>query len=149
MDLKALNQQAVAALQSGDLAQAEAAIGQLRSGPARPSPGDLSAGVLRIQQGRSAEAIALLETALRIEPDNVSVLLHLGNALQGLGRFEEAVARYDAALKRKPDFADVLSNRGNALAALERLDEALASFDAALAIAPHRCGCLVQSRQPA
>jgi protein O-GlcNAc transferase len=136
MDLKALNQLAGAALQSGDLAQAEAAIGQLETArPGHPQVLYLT-GVLRIQQGRSAEAIALLETALRIGPDNVSVLLHLGNALQALGRFEEAVARYDAALKRKPDSADALNNRGNALIALKQQDAALASFDAALKIAP-------------
>ena len=135
-DLKTLNQQAVQALKAGDRVGAEVLIGQL--GAARPGHPqvDFLLGVLRIQQGRSAEAVPLLEAALRAKSDNVSVLLHMGNALQDLNRFQEAVAKYDTALTLKPDFADAFNNRGNALGALKRFDAALASFDAALAIAP-------------
>jgi len=134
MDLKALNQQAVQALQSGDLARADSLIEQL--GAARPGHPLVNylLGALRIQQGRSAEAIKPLEMAHRAKPDNVSVLLHMGNALQELKRFDEAVTNYDMALKLKPDFADALNNRGNALGALKQFDAALDSFDAALAI---------------
>ena len=140
MDLNALNQQAAQALQSGDLAKADSLIGQLQA--ARPGHPLVSylLGALRIQQGRSAEAMEPLEAAHRAKPDNVSVLLHLGNALQDLKRFEEAVARYDSALNLKPDFADALNNRGNALGALKKFDVALASFDAALALAPADAG---------
>jgi predicted O-linked N-acetylglucosamine transferase (SPINDLY family) len=136
MDLKALNQQAVQALQSGDLASADSLIEQLRA--ARPGDPLVNylLGALRIQQGRSAEAIDPLEMAHRAKPDNVSVLLHMGNALQELKRFDEAVTRYDMALKLKPNFADALNNRGNALGALKQFDTALASFDAALEINP-------------
>jgi protein O-GlcNAc transferase len=140
MDLNALNQQAVQALQSGDLATADLLIGQLQAArPGHPLVNYLL-GALRIRQGRSAEAMEPLEAAHRAKPDNVSVLLHMGNALQDLKRFEEAVARYDSALTLKPDFADALNNRGNALGALSQFDAALASFDAALAIAAHDAG---------
>ena len=140
MDLNALNQQAVQALQSGDLARADSLLGQLQAArPGHPLVNYLM-GALRIRQGRSAEAIALLEAAHRAKPDNVSVLLHMGNALQDLKRFEEAVARYDSALNLKPDFTDALNNRGNALGALKKFDAAFASFDAALAIDPSDAG---------
>ena len=140
MDLKALHQQAVHALQSGDLARADSAIGQLLAfQPGHPLVNYLL-GALRIRQGRSAEAMAPLEAAHRAKPDNVSVLLHLGNALQDLKRFEDALARYDRALALKPDFADALNNRGNALGALKKFDAALASFDTALAIDPGDAG---------
>ena len=136
MDLKTLQLEAAAALESHNLARAEALIGQL--GAIRPGhPLVLYLlGVLRIGQGRSAEAIPLLEAAHRKKPDNASVLLHMGNALQELKRFEEAVTMYDAALRLRPHFADALSNRGNALGALKRQEAALASFDAALALEP-------------
>jgi predicted O-linked N-acetylglucosamine transferase (SPINDLY family) len=136
MDLQALNQQAVQALQSGDLAKADSLIAQLLAArPGHPLVNYLL-GALRIQQGRSAEAISPLEMAHRAKPDNVSVLLHIGNALQELKRFDEAVVNYDRALKLKPDFADALNNRGNALTAQKKFVAALASFDAALALNP-------------
>lgn len=141
MDLNALNQQAVQALQSGDLTGADLAIGQLLAARPHHPLVNYLLGALRIRQGRSAEALAPLEAAHRAKPDNVSVLLHMGNALQELKRFEEAVARYDSALDLKPDFADALNNRGNALGALKKFDAALASFDAALAIEARHAGC--------
>jgi protein O-GlcNAc transferase len=140
MDLNALNQQAVQALQSGDLARADSLIGQLQAArPGHPLVNYLL-GALRIRQGRSAEALGPLEMAHRSKPDNVSVLLHMGNALQELKRFDEAVTNSDMALKLKPDFADALNNRGNALGALKQFDTALASFDAALALDPADAG---------
>ena len=134
MDLKALNEQAMSALHSGDLARAESLIEQLAG--ARPGHPQvvLLAGMLRSQQGRHHEAARLLESVLRLSPRSTTLLLYLGNTLQGLGHFEEAVTRYDAALAIKPKRADVLSCRGNALTALERFDEALASHNAALAL---------------
>ena len=109
MDLKTLNEQAKAALQAGDMVKAEALIAQL--GAVRPGHPQviLLTGLLRGQQGRYQEAANQLENLLRLDPRNANVLLHLGNALQGLGRFEEAVARYDAALAVKPGAADILS----------------------------------------
>lgn len=134
MDLKALNEQAMSALQSGELARAQGLIEHLaRARPGHPQAALLT-GLLRTQQGRHEEAARLLESVLRLSPRSTTILLHLGNALQGLARFEEAVARYDAALAIKPGRADVLTCRGNALAALERFDEALASHNAALAL---------------
>ena len=134
MDLKTLNEQAKAALQAGDMVKAEALIAQL--GAARPGHPQviLLTGLLRGQQGRHQEAAHQLESLLKLDPRNAKILLHLGNALQGLGRFGAAVARYDAALAIKPDAPDILSCRGNALQALERFDEALASHNAALAL---------------
>ncbi len=140
MDLNALNQQAVQALQSGDLATADSLIEQLQAAKPNHPLVNYLLGALRIQQGRSAEALGPLEMAHRAKPDNVSVLLHMGNALQELKRFDEAVARYDMALNLKPDFADALNNRGNALGALEQFGAALASFDAALALDPADAG---------
>lgn len=134
MDLKALFQKALAAHQTGNLAQAEELYTRLLS--LRPGHAQVTylLGALRASQGRSAEAVELLEAALAGQPGNPAILLHLGNALQDHKRFEEALARYDQALQHKPAYADALNNRGNALVALDRLDEALASFDAALAI---------------
>jgi protein O-GlcNAc transferase len=139
-NVKALIAHTIALHKNGELTQADAIYQQLLAvQPGHPQVSYLL-GALRIQQGRAAEAIVLLEVAHKAKPDNVSVLLHLGNALQDLARHDEAVEKYDAALARKPDFADALNNRGNALGAMARFGEALDSFDAALAIAPGNAG---------
>lgn len=134
MDLKALNEQAMSALHSGELVRAEGLIAQLAG--ARPGHPQIAllTGMLRSRQGRHEEAARLLESVLRLNPRSTTILLYLGNALQGVGRFEEAVTHYDAALAIKPKRADVLTCRGNALGSLERFDEALASHNAALAL---------------
>jgi tetratricopeptide (TPR) repeat protein len=43
-------------------------------------------GVLRAQQGRKAEALTLIETALRQRPDDPDALFNRGNILVDLGR---------------------------------------------------------------
>ena len=78
---------------AGDLAGAERAYEVLL----RDAPGDAEAlqflGVLRQQQGRRGEAIALLERALSIAPSNLACLNNLGNALHASGRHVDAVGR--------------------------------------------------------
>jgi predicted O-linked N-acetylglucosamine transferase (SPINDLY family) len=134
MNLKALNEQAMSALQAGDLVRAEASIEALdKARPGHPQVILLRA-MLRGRQGRHDEAAAMLQGLLRLRPGHPPILLHLGNALQGLKRFEEAVGCYDAALAAKPDDAETLSNRGNALVALKQFDKALDSHEAALAL---------------
>ena len=93
-------------------------------------------GVLRFQQGRYAEALELIGTALKMKPDAVDALYHHGNALQHLNRSEEALASYDKALAIRSDYADAWINRGTALQNLRRFEEALASYDKALTVKP-------------
>jgi len=93
-------------------------------------------GVVRQQQGRDAEAIAFIDRALALRPDNAAALSNRALSLRALGRAHEALACCDRALAVKPDFADAHNNRGLALAALKRPAEALKSYEAALSHAP-------------
>jgi protein O-GlcNAc transferase len=93
-------------------------------------------GVLRAQQGRTAEALDLIGAALRINPRDASALMNHGNILNLAGRFDEALASYDRALAVQPGDAQILNNRGSALSNLGRNAEALASFQAAAAARP-------------
>jgi tetratricopeptide (TPR) repeat protein len=94
-------------------------------------------GVLRCQQGRFSEALALIGRALRMNSAFAPAHLNQGLALQALKRREEALASFDAALALAPDYAEAYYNRGVVLRGLNRPAEALASFDKALAIRPH------------
>ncbi len=100
-------------------------------------------GVLRQQQGRSAEALKLIAAALKRNSASADALSNYGVVLDALRRHEEAVAAFDKALALKPDKADALNNRGNALNKAGRREEALASFQAALALVPHDLDALV------
>jgi predicted O-linked N-acetylglucosamine transferase (SPINDLY family) len=104
------------------------------------APGDLEArnmiGVLRLQQGRAAEALGMLEPLLTEAPGHADIRTNHGLALELLGRADEALADFDLALELKPDNALTLLYRGNLLLEAGRHEDALASYDRLLAIAP-------------
>lgn len=135
MNPRAELERAVALYKAGKKAEAEPVLqGLLAFGP-HPLVCYLLGGI-RSEQGNHAEALELLDLAVKAKPGNAGVLLLRGNALQALGRLNEAVASFDAALAVEPRNADAMNNRGNALNLLGRDGEALASLDAAVAIAP-------------
>ena len=89
-------------------------------------------------RGRSPEAIAEYETALRIDPHYAKAHNNLGDALaRASGRRQDAVAEYQAALRIDPNYAQAHSNLGVLLAQIPgRTQEAVAELEAALRIAP-------------
>ena len=93
-------------------------------------------GVIEFQKANALTAIAWIDRAIAIRPDNAEFYYNRGNALGTLKRFDEAIASYDRALAIKPHYAEAFYNRANALRDLERFDDALASYDRALAIKP-------------
>ncbi|MEA2993987.1 MAG: protein O-GlcNAc transferase [Alphaproteobacteria bacterium] len=92
-------------------------------------------GVLKQQNGESAEALRLIAAALKTDatPD---ALTNYGNILCSLDRHQEGLAFYERALALKPDDILALANRGAALTALNRPEEALACYDRVLAMQP-------------
>ncbi len=78
-------------------------------------PGDpvamLELGYAQLQQGRAAEGLALIDSALALAPRNALGHLHRGEALEALGRKDEAAEAYrlaaslDAALQPLADAA--------------------------------------------
>lgn len=83
------------------------------------------------QSGRSAAAIAKLETVLAARPDDVDARLNLGLALLAEGRLDEADAAFVAVLERAPTYAD--AQVGRARVAQRRGDVAAARAAAAQA----------------
>jgi tetratricopeptide (TPR) repeat protein len=90
-------------------------------------------GIALADAGRTSEAIAQYDEALRLKPDDAEVHNNLGNALADAGRTSEAIAQYEEALRLKPDDAKAHNNLGNALAKTGRTSEAIAQFEEALA----------------
>jgi predicted O-linked N-acetylglucosamine transferase (SPINDLY family) len=137
MNPDGLLRQALAFHQIGNLAEAERLYLELM----RAAPQDASAphflGVIRAQQGRNREALALMDAALKLSPDAPEILSNYGNVLSAEGRFSEALAAHDRALAKKPDYAAARNRRALVLRDLGRLEDALASADQALLLRPN------------
>jgi protein O-mannosyl-transferase len=107
--------------------------------------------VLSKMPGRSDEAIARYEEALRLKPDFVEAHYNLAYALLRVpGRLGEAIAHYEDALRLKPDLVMVRFNLARALQTVPgRSGDAIAQYEEAIrrrpdfAEARYNLGCLL------
>ena len=135
------NQSAVALaqqfLQRGDPAGAELALTPLFSRGLGSDPGVLHlTGVIRLQQGRFAEATGLLARARAADPRQPHFALTHGIALGRQGLMEEALAAWRAAIKLKPDLTEAYLETANLQQRLGQLDQAAATWRRLLRVAP-------------
>ena len=88
--------------------------------------------------GRSSDAIAQYEQALRLKPDFEEAHTNLGVALAKLpGRLDDAIAELKAAVHLQPGDFEAHSNLGVALAEMpDRLDDAIVEYQTALRLQP-------------
>ena len=143
LDLKAMAEEAVTLHRQGKLEQAEALYFKLM----KAEPGLFGPryylGLLRMQQGRMAEACDCLDDAVKILPDDLGALMNYGMALRANGQADEAVAIFDRALAVQPNLAEALYNRGVALGDLQRFETAVDSYDRALVLQPEMVAAMV------
>jgi protein O-GlcNAc transferase len=92
--------------------------------------------VVRLQQGRAAEALAMIEPLVGEAPGNADIRTQCGLARQELGQRDEAMADFDQALVLNPDNALTLLYRGNLLMETGLFAGALESYDRLLTFAP-------------
>jgi tetratricopeptide (TPR) repeat protein len=85
---------------------------------------------------RFEEAVALLEEADRVRPNDPEVLNRLGTALMAVGRPQAAIEKLEAAVRIRPDDAGAHNRLALALALAGRPDEAAAVYRQALALNP-------------
>jgi predicted O-linked N-acetylglucosamine transferase (SPINDLY family) len=93
-------------------------------------------GVMRLQQGRAGEALAMLAPLAAEAPGDADIRAHHGQALQDLGRREDALAEFNQALALNPGNALALFFRGNLLTQAGLFSEALENYDRLLQLAP-------------
>jgi len=86
------------------------------------------------KQGK--DALAVLQKAAELLPEEPVVHYNLGNALQDLGELDKAAVNYRRALGIKADFAEAHYNLGNVLRDLGQFDDAVASYRRALELKP-------------
>ncbi len=95
-----------------------------------------ASGVVLNAIGRPAEALAAMQKAAELLPEDAEVHSNLGNTLRDLGRQADAEASYRSALRIEPRYAEAHCNLGNTLRDLGRLDESQAAYRRALEIKP-------------
>ncbi|MBV9550735.1 MAG: tetratricopeptide repeat protein, partial [Alphaproteobacteria bacterium] len=80
-NVKHLFHRAVGFFQQGNTAEAEQLCLQMLAGVPSNFQAMQLLGAIRTQQGRNTEALALLEDALKINPNATGALLNYGNVL--------------------------------------------------------------------
>jgi tetratricopeptide (TPR) repeat protein len=88
------------------------------------------------QLGRTGEAIAALEAAVKIDPDLTEARDSLGNMLLETGNKERAEQELREAIRRQPDFASAYGNLANALMAKQAYEEAESAYKKSIALDP-------------
>ena len=95
-------------------------------------------GIAAVHDGRTPDAIADFEAALRIEPTLLEARINLGNALANYPhRLPEAIAALREATHVKPDSLDAHRYLADALAKSGRRDGAAAEYQAAIRLDPN------------
>jgi tetratricopeptide (TPR) repeat protein len=102
----------------------------------RPEFGPFWSVLALSQWMQGKDALAALERAAQLMPEDAEAQGNLGTALRARGRLTEAVDRYRRALEIAPQFAEAHNNLGGALRDLGELEEAAACYRRALAIKP-------------
>jgi tetratricopeptide (TPR) repeat protein/mono/diheme cytochrome c family protein len=86
-------------------------------------------GALRLARLDPAEALGMLQTAVRLEPDHAEARNMLGSALVAMGRNTEAIEQFRAAIQKRPDYTNARYNLARALARAGKYDEAVERFE--------------------
>jgi len=131
---------AMIAHQRGELAGAEAAYHSiLVHAPEHPDALHYL-GMLRFQQEKEPEAIALLRRSLDIAPDNPHAWNNLGNVLFARGERDDALLAYENAVAVAPNLTAGWHNLGILHRRSKRLDRAIECFQKVLSVDPAAAG---------
>jgi mono/diheme cytochrome c family protein len=85
-------------------------------------------GALRLARLDPAQALPMIETAVRIQSDDPEARNLLGSALVAVGRNTEAIEQFRAAVRLRPDYGTARYNLARALARARKYDEAIESY---------------------
>ncbi|GAX60011.1 hypothetical protein SCALIN_C05_0096 [Candidatus Scalindua japonica] len=93
-------------------------------------------GTLKLQQGDTGTARALLENTIILKPDHAAAYNNLGTVFKEQNKFEEAIKNYNKSLALKPDYAMAHNNLGNLLKDIGKFAEAETSCRRAILLQP-------------
>jgi protein O-GlcNAc transferase len=120
----------------GELEACEGFLEQAQALPRCSAEALFYLGRVRLQRGRTREAIDAFERSVRQAGDYFEALHELGVAHSALDEHEVALGFFERAARKNPRSPDLLANMGTSLAALQRREEALKHYEAALRLDP-------------
>ncbi len=123
--------------QSGKLDEAERLYRQILSSQPNHIDANHLLGVLAHQRQKYPEAIAYIQTAIRLNPQNPDFYSNLGEAWRLSGDLEAAINNYQKALKIQPNNAKTHFNLGNAMQAQGKNDLAINAYQTAIDLMPN------------
>jgi tetratricopeptide (TPR) repeat protein len=88
------------------------------------------------QKYKYKEAIAVLDEALSVDPNNVKITVKKGRCWHSLGDFDKAIIEYDKAIELKPKNKFVWLHKGNSLYKKGNYVDAIECFSESLKINP-------------
>jgi len=94
-------------------------------------------GVLAHQEGRSEEAVALIERSLELEPYRADWYSNLGIVLRDRMKLNEAIVAFQRAIALAPEHANAHNNLGVVLRAQGKVVESEAAYRAAIRVDPN------------
>jgi protein O-GlcNAc transferase len=137
-ELQAKFRRAVEAFQARDLAKAEKILQQIRKSAPDIFDVEHLLGVIKLVQGRFADAEIYLRAAVGLNGNSDEALSNYGYALKSLNRPQEALAFFTRALAVNPRNPLSYHNRGSILAeAARNYPEAIDQFDKAILYNPN------------
>jgi protein O-mannosyl-transferase len=89
-------------------------------------------GLLYGKTNKFTEALACMDSALKIEPDFAEAHNNRGNALAGLGRFNEAIPQFEKAISLNKKYGEAYRNLGSTYGNMGQFPKALEYFFKAL-----------------
>lgn len=135
-NLALLLEEAIKQHKSGNLSRAEELYRHILSLQPKHFNALQLCGLLAYQTGRNAEALELLNQALKINKTVPEAYLNQGATLKAMSMPNKALASYRRALSLRPNYAEAHNNIGVLLFEDGRLKDALTSFRRALALKP-------------
>lgn len=94
-------------------------------------------GTQQAKQGRNSQAIAELNQAIQLNPNDPNLYLNRGVTHYQDGNLTAALEDYNKALNLNPNFAEALSNRSQVYVAQQRYDEAINDASRAIQLNPN------------
>ena len=93
-------------------------------------------GASNLNTGKTEEALADFNRAIKIKPQVAAGYLGRANTLNIMGRYEEAIEDYDKTLEINPKLANAYVNRASAYSHLGEYEKAIADYEKGLALDP-------------
>lgn len=97
----------------------------------------VSRSLIGVAQGADTQAIATLNQAIALDPNNPVLRVELGGIYYQLKQNDAAQNQFQIAINLKPDFANAYYNLGHALEAKGDLKNAVIAYQAAASLLPN------------